>query len=143
MCDKFHRGDVMRGSLDLNSGRGNNGKRYRYSLDIVRDMLLVATVRVKKTRIMYQANLSYRHMEKYLKDLLESGLVECDGSSCYLVTSRGKEFLQMYDEYLERQRRINEEISGASKDRLLLENMCFNNNCNLRRANNRNEVVVG
>jgi predicted transcriptional regulator len=92
-------------------------------------MLLVATVRVRKTRIMYQANLSYRHMEKYLRDLQDSGLIECDDFSCYIVTSKGKEFLQMYDEYLERQRRINEEISGASKDRLLLENMCFNNGC--------------
>jgi predicted transcriptional regulator len=116
-------------------------KRYRYSLDIVRDMLLVATARVKKTRIMYQANLSYRHMEKYLRDLQDSGLIECDGSSCYLVTSKGKEFLQMYDEYLERQRRINEEISGASKDRLLLENMCFNNGCSSKQPLNKKPSI--
>lgn len=31
-------------------------KRYRYSLDIVRNMLLVATMKVRKTRIMYQAS---------------------------------------------------------------------------------------
>ena len=116
-------------------------QRYRDSLDIVKDMLLVATERVKKTRIMYQANLSYRHMEKYLEGLLESELIECDDSSCYMVTSKGKEFLQMYEEYLERQRRLKQEIKGASKDRLLLENMCFNNDCFGKQTSNKKPSV--
>lgn len=119
----------------------HRNKRYRYSLDIVRDMLLVATVRVRKTRIMYQANLSYRHMEKYLNGLLENGLIECDDFACYIVTSKGKEFLQMYDEYLERQRMIREEIKGASKDRLLLETMCFNNGCLSKQSLNRKPSI--
>jgi hypothetical protein len=67
-------------------------------------------------------------MEKYLNSLLENGLVECIDDSFYIVTWRGKEFLQMYTDYLERCRKIGEEIGGASKDKLLLENMCFNNN---------------
>jgi len=67
-------------------------------------------------------------MEKYLNSLLENGLVECIEDSFYMITWRGKEFLQMYTDYLERCRRIGEEIGGASKDKLLLENMCFNNN---------------
>jgi predicted transcriptional regulator len=110
-------------------------------LEIVRDMLFIASVRVRKTRIMYQANLSYRHMEKYLKSLLDSGLIECDDFSCYLVTSKGKEFLQMYDEYLERTRRIGEEVSGARKDALLLENMCFSNGCAPKQILNRKPSV--
>ena len=132
----------MRRSLDLNFDRGNKGKKYRYSLEIVKDMLFIASVKVRKTRIMYQANLSYRHMEKYLKYLLESGLMECHDDSCYLITKRGKDFLQMYEDYIERARRISEEISGARKDVLLLENMCFSSDCRSKRIASRKEVLV-
>jgi len=105
-------------------------------------MLSAASVKTKKTRIMYQANLSYRQMEKYLNSLLESGLVECEDDSFYLITGKGKEFLQMYEDYLERCRRIGEEIKGARKDGLLLENMCFNNESNSKRMAGRKEVFV-
>lgn len=112
-------------------------KRYRPSLEIARDMLSIASAKVRKTRMMYAANLSYRQSEKYLKNLLDNGLLECQDDSCYLITKRGKDFLQMYDEYIERNRRIAEEISGARKDRLLLENMCFNGEASLERTARR------
>src|SRR3989304_728369 len=105
-------------------------------------MLLIASVKVRKTRMMYQANLSYRQSEKYLNSLLENGLMECNDDSCYLITKRGKDFLQMYDDYLERNRRIGEDINGVHKDRLLLENMCFNNECNSKRIASKKEVLV-
>lgn len=120
----------------------NSGKKYRHSLEIVKDVLLIVSKKVRKTRIMYQANLSYRHNERYLKSLLENGLIECDNGSCYLITRKGKDFLQMYDEYLERHKRISEEISGVHKDRLLLENMCFNNEVNLKRMLTKKEVSI-
>jgi len=131
-------------SRDLGFGVGARAKerRYRRSLEIVRDMLSIASVRVKKTRIMYQANLSYRLMEKYLSSLLDGGLVACDDESCYLITRRGKEFLQMYEDYLERRRRIGEEVQGARKDKLLLENMCLNNEGNSKRLAGKKGVLV-
>ena len=112
----------------LNRILGNKGKKNRDSLEIVRDVLSVASEKTRNTRIMYQANLSYRIMEKYLNSLLEGDLLERVDDSFYVVTWRGKEFLQMYNDYVERCRRIGEEIGGVRKDRLLLENMCFNNN---------------
>jgi len=124
--------------LGLREKKSKNRRR----LEIVRDMLSAASVKTKKTRIMYQANLSYRQMEKYLNSLLESGLVECDDDSFYLITWKGKEFLEMYEDYLERCRRIGEEIKGARKDGLLLENMCFNNESNSKRMAGRKEVLV-
>ena len=128
--------------LNYDRARDRTDKKYRYSLEIVRDMLLIASVKVRKTRMMYQANLSYRQSEKYLKSLLESGLMECHDDSCYLITKRGKDFLQMYDDYVERSRRIGEEINEAHKDRLVLENMCFNNDCNSKRVASKKEVLV-
>jgi predicted transcriptional regulator len=100
--------------------------RNRNRLDIVRDMLAVATIEAKKTRIMYQANLNYFQAERYLKMLLEEGLLGQDGDSCYLITEKGRQFLSMYNDYFDRCRRIKEDVSGTVKHRLLLENMCFN-----------------
>lgn len=125
-------------NLDLDKRR----KKYRHGLEITRDMLSVASVKVRKTRIMYQANLSYRLMEKYLTNLLENGLVECVDDSFYVITRKGKEFLQMYEDYLVRRRKIYEDVKGAQKDRLLLENMCFNNEWNLKLATSKREVLV-
>ena len=124
--------------LGLREKKSKNRRR----LEIVRDMLSAASVKTKKTRIMYQANLSYRQMEKYLNSLLESGLVECEDDSFYLITWKGKEFLEMYEDYLERCRRIGEEIKVARKDSLLLENMCFNNESNSKRMAGRKEGLV-
>jgi predicted transcriptional regulator len=126
----------------LDSSLGKNKNRGR--LEIVKDVLSIAVVRVRKTRIMYQANLSYTQLEKYLGVLLDRGLMECDDESCYSITWKGKEFLQMYSDYLERVKRIGDEVNGAQKHRLQLENMCFNSdecNSNSKRLTNRREVV--
>ena len=125
---------------DLGLRKKKNKNRGR--LEIVRDMLCAASEKNKKTRIMYQASLSYRLLEKYLKSLLESGLVECVDDSFYLITWKGKEFLQSYDDYLERCRRLGEEISGVRKDMLLLENMCFNNEADSKQMAKEKEVLV-
>lgn len=123
-------------------GLRKNKNKNRRRLEIVRDMLSAAVEKTRKTRIMYQANLSYRLMEKYLQNLLESGLLECVDDSFYLITWRGKEFLQMYDDYLDRCKKIGEEIRGAQNDKLLLENLCFNNENNSKRMASRKEVLV-
>ena len=125
---------------DLGLRKKKNKNRGR--LEIIRDMLSAASEKTRKTRIMYQANLSYRLLEKYLKSLLESGLVKCVDDSFYLITWKGKEFLQSYDDYLERCRRLGEEIRGVRKDILLLENMCFNDESNSKQMAKEKEVLV-
>jgi predicted transcriptional regulator len=125
---------------DLGLRKKKNKNRGR--LEIIRDMLSAASEKTRKTRIMYQASLSYRLLEKYLNSLLESGLVECVDDSFYLITWKGKEFLQSYDDYLERCRRLGEEIRGVRKDMLLLENMCFNDESNSKQMAKEKEVLV-
>ena len=105
------------------NGKGNN----RHSLDIVRDMLSVASVKARKTRIMYQANLSFVQLEKYLGDLLEKGLLSYNGDSYYLITKKGLEFLKLYDYHIEQLRLIREQENKRVQDRLFLENMCSGN----------------
>jgi predicted transcriptional regulator len=94
------------------------------SLDIVREVLSIASDKVRKTRIMYGANLSFLQLEKYLSTLLGNALLSFDGDSGYLTTASGKEFLKLYADYLERSTRLMGEVESHTKDRQYLENLC-------------------
>jgi predicted transcriptional regulator len=111
----------------LNSVRSAN--KNRHSLDIVQTILSVASVRARKTKIMYGANLSYHQTQRYLTFLLSNGLLEHDVASGYLVTGAGKQFLLRYENYLARSYGLKKEVERNIKDRLELENMCFENTC--------------
>ena len=101
----------------------------RDSLEIVRDMLSVATEKTKKTRILYDAHLNHRLLEKYLNFLIQNELIERVDNSWYLITRKGKNFLQNYKEYSKRCRRIGQEIKYVQKEKMILTNMCFKNLC--------------
>ena len=96
----------------------------RSSLDIVRDVLSIALVKVCKTRIMYKANLNFLQLERYLRALLGNSLLSFDGDSGYLTTPSGKEFLQLYGDYLRKYSDLKGEVQKNTKDRQHLENMC-------------------
>jgi len=117
-------------------------KKNRSSLEIVRDMLSVATERSRKTRILFDAHLNYRLLEKYLKILLENGLLKTVDDSYYLITWQGENFLQNYAEYLEMCKKIGEEIKDARKEKLALKNMCFNNEANSKPNAEENLALV-
>lgn len=98
----------------------------RNSLEIVRDMLSVATEKCKKTQILYDAHLNYLLLEKYLNILLKNELLGVDGSF-YLVTWKGKDFLQKYEDYVDRCSRIDKEIIDMHQEKVALKSLCFNN----------------
>ena len=108
--------------LPLNDRKTVN--KNRSSLDIVREVLSIALVKVCKTRIMYGANLSFHQLEKYLRALLGNSLLSFDGDSGYLTTESGKEFLALYEDYLKRSTHLGEEVERNIKDKEHLENMC-------------------
>ena len=101
-----------------------NIRNNRGHLDIVRDILSAASVKSRKTRIMYQANLSYVQVQKYLRDLLERDLLNHDGTSFYLITKKGLQFLKLYDEHAERCKRLEEQVDQYNRERALLNQMC-------------------
>jgi hypothetical protein len=76
---------------------------------------------------MYGANLSFHQVQKYLSVLSRSGLLAHDVDSGYFITNVGREFLSLYEEYLERSSVLREEVERNTQYRLQLENMCFNN----------------
>jgi predicted transcriptional regulator len=98
---------------------------YRSRLDIIADILNVVSQNAKKTRIMYQANLSYKVLTKYLKRISEASLIDFEREKqCYVLTAKGRAFLGAYTEYSKNsvhlEKRLNE-INGQKKS---LEALC-------------------
>jgi len=103
-----------------------NSRSNRNSLDIVSDILSVALIKARKTKIMYQANLSYVQLQKYLRDLLEKNLLDHDGESFYLATKKGLQFLKLYNEHVEMLKKLEKQKEQCNRDRMMLDRMCSN-----------------
>ncbi len=98
--------------------------RYRDRLQIVADILAITSRGAKKTRIMYQANLSYKLLCKYLDEVIVAGLVGCEDGDCYVLTVKGKEFLSRHEEYSKHCEGLEEHLNHVNNERDVLENMC-------------------
>jgi len=98
---------------------------YRSRFDIIADVLNIANGRAKKTQIMYQANLNYRLLGRYLGLLRRACLVRFERSERrYVLTSKGVEFLERYGEYARRNRHVELQVSKVQSERRLLEELC-------------------
>ena len=101
---------------------------YRGKLDIVADILKAASRKPKKTQIMYQANLSFLLLQKYLAEIRGASLI-CfeDETQCYTLTSKVKEFLKAYTEYLKTNRHAEKIKGQVNLKKQTLENMFISN----------------
>lgn len=97
--------------------------KYRGRLEIIVDVLNVATKGAKKTKIMYIANLSYRLLEKYLEETVELGFM-CFNNNCYEVTEKGRTFLEKYNDFSSRYQKIDSEFQKMLFERETLEKLC-------------------
>ena len=71
----------------------------RNDLDICADILQVAKAGAKKTQIVYQANLNFKIVKKYLSRLIDTGMLsDAQESRLYTTTNRGNTFLEQYAE---------------------------------------------
>lgn len=68
----------------------------RNDLDIIADILRVARDGAKKTRIVYQANLNFNIIKKYLKRMTDLGLIEVS-DRLYYSTDKAQIYLNGYD----------------------------------------------
>jgi len=68
----------------------------RNNLDVTADILRTAHSGAIKTRIVYQANLNFDIVKKYLKTLLENGMLRHDGRY-YYATEKGATYLSRYE----------------------------------------------
>jgi predicted transcriptional regulator len=97
---------------------------YRNKLDISADILTVASRNAKRTQIMYQANLSYKVMRKYLDEVVSASLRHFETEQqCYLLTAEGKEFLVAYKEYCRTHKHVKKGLGEICTKRKILEDL--------------------
>jgi len=102
---------------------------YRDRLDIIADILQVASRDAKKTQIMYQANLSYKVLQRYLSEVTDASLIRFDISSqSYLITEKGQEYLSAYKEYSRTNKSIEKRLNDFSIKRKALQDLCDEEN---------------
>ncbi len=99
--------------------------KYRDRLRIIADILLIVNDKAKKTRIMYQANLSYKLLCRYLDEVLNASLVKSEDDDCFALTAKGREFLTRHEEYSKRRKSLEEHLNHVNDEKVALEKMCF------------------
>jgi predicted transcriptional regulator len=98
---------------------------YRNRIEIIADILHVVSREAKKTQIMYQANLSYRLLTKYLIEVRKAYLINFERRKrCYVLTSKGTEFLERYKEYSRRNKHVEKQLNDVNGERKVLEKLC-------------------
>ena len=99
---------------------------YRDKLDIIADILGVASQNARKTQIMYQANLSFKILEKYLSEVISAHLVSFENEAQrYALTAKGQKFLVCYKEYSRRNKSIQKQLSNVESQRRMLDDLCW------------------
>ncbi len=72
--------------------------KYRSRTDICSQILEAAVEGTTKTRIMYNAYLSYAQLKEYISVMSENGLLEYqEGEQKYKTTEKGMQFLRAYE----------------------------------------------
>ena len=72
--------------------------KYRSRTEIVATILEAANGRATKTKIMYNAFLSYNQLKDYLSILIENNLLEyLEGTTTFKTTEKGLNFLKKHN----------------------------------------------
>lgn len=102
--------------------------KHRSRLKILATILFVVSDNngAKKTRIMYQAYLSYKLLVHYLNDMTEAGLVKCENGTFYRLTQKGKNFLARFGEYSKSCEIIKKQLDHIEYQKSMLGEMCSN-----------------
>lgn len=100
--------------------------KHRSRLGILAKVLLVIREKngAKKTRIMYQAYLSYKLLINYLDAMVNADLIKLDVNDNYLITKKGSDFLLLFEEYSSSRKVIKRQLADIENKKIILEKMC-------------------
>lgn len=74
---------------------------------------------------MYQANLSYKVLQKYLAEIIEASLINFEPEKQYYsLTTKGEEFLEAYKEYYRTNKHVEQRLSVVETKKRALEELC-------------------
>ncbi len=114
--------------------------KYRDKLRIIADVLNIVSDGARKTKIMYKANLSYTLVCRYLNEVLAADLASCNDEECYVLTRKGKEFLNRFERYSEFCRGLEEHSNRVNSEKVVLEKMIADENAVRLNANKNGKV---
>ncbi|RLG08923.1 MAG: hypothetical protein DRN64_04530 [Thaumarchaeota archaeon] len=79
--------------------RRNVMTRRRSHIEISADILRIAKAGVRKTRIVYGANLNFKLLNEYLEKLERAGLIARERGKTEIIrtTEKGRKYLQQYE----------------------------------------------
>ena len=95
----------------------------RDRLSIVASILEAANPKSSKTHIMFNANLSYNLLEKYLDIIDKAGFIRFEDSK-YMLTEQGREFLKKYKRFEDRYLRAQKIFDTLLFEREELTRLC-------------------
>lgn len=73
--------------------------KYRSRTEIIAQMLEIANGGITKTRIMYDAYLSYSQLREYLAMLIANNLINYENETLkFKTTAKGIQFLRLYND---------------------------------------------
>jgi predicted transcriptional regulator len=105
--------------------RKSNGGTNRGKIQITADILCLSTVAIKKTHIMYKANLSYEQVNYYLTDMLNNDLISqhiLEDGIVYRTSEKGREYLTHYARLMdlimnrENQKELTHEVGTKNRN---------------------------
>ena len=78
----------------------DRARRRRSRVDVICDILSEALGGTNKTRLMYHCNLNFMRFNRYLQELLDTGLLECVDSNprgivLYKTSDKGRELVKV------------------------------------------------
>ena len=99
-------------------------RTYRDRFDIIADVLNVAGRNARKTQIMYQANLSFSVMQKYLAEIAAASLVTYEAETQrFVLTAKGQAFLAAYKAYSKTSQNAEKRLNDLAAKRKVLETL--------------------
>ena len=98
--------------------------KYRCRIELAADLLTACLKAEKKTHIMNHGNINFKQLTFYLKMLLKSDLLSFeDASNSYVITKKGKKFLDLFNDYKQHANEHEKKLRIVNEKRNQLEHM--------------------
>ena len=101
-------------------------RTYRGRFDIIADILKITKKNPKKTQIMYQTNLSYKVLQKYLNNIIKSAMITFqENNHRFSLTTKGQIFLDAYQDYTRLNRAVVIQLNKLLVRKNVLNRLCL------------------
>lgn len=91
---------------------------------------------------MYQANLSYKILQRYLNEIANAALIRFENDQqIYILTDKGQNYLDAYKEYARCSKNMEKRLNDCTTKRKSLEGLCPSKNHFSNKLQNDNPSI--